>query len=116
MTQKKLDEESSIAQSIVVEPRIKAITKGKFGGPSLFLKTPAQNFSIDKALQVYSNPEASDLEMRYLERDRFLLEKRRYQRVLKEMQCEQQAGVKGVTKMPPALVKSLERAAAQGLH
>ena len=61
---------------------------------------------------MYANPEANESEVKYLTRDRYLLEKRRYQRVLKEMQCEQQAGVKGVTKMPPALVKSLENAHA----
>ncbi|TNV81355.1 hypothetical protein FGO68_gene8165 [Halteria grandinella] len=115
-TQKKLDEESSIAQSIIIEPRIKAMTKGRFGGPNLFLNTPAINFSKDKSWQIYANPEANESEVKYLTRDRYLLEKRRYQRVLKEIQCEQQAGVKGVTKMPPTLVKSLENAAAQGLH
>jgi hypothetical protein len=76
------------------------MTKGRFGGPSLFLKTPAQNFSIDKSWQIYANPIAHESESKYLARDRHLLEKRRYQRVLKEIQCELQAGVKGVTKMP----------------
>ena len=29
------------------------------------------------------------------------MEKRRYQRILKEMQCEEKCGIKGVTRMPP---------------
>jgi hypothetical protein len=55
-------------------------------------------------LQQYTNPVASLAEKVYIERDRHLLEKRRYARVLKEIQCEQKAGVKGVTKMPQALL------------
>ena len=51
---------------------------------------------------------AQDAEKRYLERDRYYLDKRRYQRVLKEMQCEQAAGIKGVTKMPANLAKLME--------
>jgi hypothetical protein len=59
---------------------------------------------LDKEIQQYTNPVASLAEKVYLERDRHLLEKRRYARVLKEIQCEQKAGVKGVTKMPQALL------------
>lgn len=47
-----------------------------------------------------ANPVAKAAEDKYLKKDKFLLEKRRYQRILKEIQCEEAAGIKGVTKMP----------------
>lgn len=107
MNQKQYDEDAVIAGSIVIKPPVKATTKGLFGGPHLSLRTPAQCFTIDKDWQEHTNPVARRAEQDYLERDRHLLEKRRYARVLKEIQCEQKAGVKGVTKMPPALLQSI---------
>ena len=51
-----------------------------------------------------ANPAAKAAESKYIARDKFLLEKRRFQRILKEIQCEEAAGIKGVTKMPGSFV------------
>ena len=108
MTQKRYDEENTIAQEEPEEKKFKVVTKGIFGGPTLQLKTSAQQFINDKKWLGLANPMAQDAEKRYLERDRYYLDKRRYQRVLKEIQCELAAGIKGVTKMPANLAKSME--------
>jgi hypothetical protein len=40
---------------------------------------------LDKNQQSFSNPEAAEAERKFLAKDKHLLEKRRYQRVLKEI-------------------------------
>jgi hypothetical protein len=64
------------------------------------ISTPATNFNRDKRWISQANPIAKAAESKYLARDKFLLEKRRFQRILKEIQCEEAAGIKGVTKIP----------------
>jgi hypothetical protein len=49
------------------------------------MKTTAECFSLDKRQQFHNNPVAGNAEQSYLARDRYYLEKRRYQRVLKEI-------------------------------
>lgn len=49
LDQKKFDEQSSVAQSIIIAPRIKAKTQGRFGGPNLRLQSSAQFYNVDKS-------------------------------------------------------------------
>lgn len=49
------------------------------------MNTAALNFVKDKAWLHKANPVARDAEVKYLNRDKFLLEKRRFQRILKEI-------------------------------
>lgn len=81
----------------------RAKTKGRFAGTSI--ADCAIHFNRDKKWQLLANPEARAAESKYLARDKFLMEKRRYQRILKEIQCEEAAGIRGVTKMPEQFLK-----------
>ena len=83
------------------EKEYRAKTKGRFAGVSI--SDPANNFNKDKSWQKRANPVASQAEKKYLDRDKFLLEKRRFQRILKEIQCEEAAGIR-VTKMPAQFI------------
>ncbi len=78
------------------------MTKGRFN--EVTINTPATNFSRDKRWLLKANPQAKAAESKYIARDKYLLEKRRFQRILKEIQCEEAAGIKGVTKMPDSFV------------
>ncbi len=58
MTQKRYDEENTIAQEAPEVKKVRVATKGFFGGPSLQLKTSAQQFTNDKKWIGLANPEA----------------------------------------------------------
>jgi len=47
-----------------------------------------------------ANPEAYKAEKEYMARDEFLMEKRRFQKIIQCVQLEEQYGMKGVTKIP----------------
>ncbi|CDW78929.1 UNKNOWN [Stylonychia lemnae] len=97
--------QQEIDQSISLPKKVqeyRAKTKGRFGGTQI--NDPAINFNKDKKWLLKANPVAKAAEDKYIRRDRFLLEKRRFQRILKEIQCEEVAGIKGVTKMPEQFV------------
>jgi hypothetical protein len=86
-----------------VESAYRSRTKGRFAA-SIVLNTTADNFSKDKKWLNKANPVAQKEERKYLDRDKFLLEKRRYQKILKEMTYEASIGI-SVTKMPDNLKK-----------
>ena len=58
MTQKRYDEENTIAQEVPEVKKNKVTTKGFFGGPTLQLKTSAQQFTNDKKWIGIANPQA----------------------------------------------------------
>eukprot|EP00347_Sterkiella_histriomuscorum_P017554 403348894 len=97
--QQNFDQQISLPQKA---KEYRAKTKGRFAGT--FINDQATNFNRDKKWQLIANPVARAAEDKYLRRDKFLLEKRRYQRILKEMQCEETAGIKGVTKIPEQFI------------
>ena len=84
------------------EKEIRAKTKGRF--QDIHVNGPAENFERDKRWLNKANPLAGTAYSKYLARDRELLEKRRFQRILKEIQLEEAAGIK-VTKMPKEFLK-----------
>jgi hypothetical protein len=65
------------------EKEYRARTKGRFAG--IQFNDPASNFSRDKHWKLKANPIAAQAEAKYLARDKYLLEKRRFQRILKEI-------------------------------
>ena len=72
---KQLDINSKISLPAKIK-EYRAKTKGRFGGT--FISDPATNFSRDKTWQLAANPAARAAEDKYLRRDKFLMEKRRY--------------------------------------
>jgi hypothetical protein len=89
------------------EKEYRSKTKGRFA--YVDINTPALNFNRDKKWISKANPLAKGAEDKYLSRDKFLLEKRRFQRILKEIQCEEAAGIKGVTKMPSSFISKFNK-------
>lgn len=63
-------------------------TKGHF--PTSLVKAPGEHFSQDMAWLQKANPEAAEVERKYLERDHALLEKRRRQKVLQSADLEEE--------------------------
>ena len=84
------------------EKEYRSTTKGRYA--TVQVTSPSENLIKDRQWLQKANPEAAQEEKRYLAKDLYYLNKRRYQRILKEMLCEQAAGI-NVTKMPEAFVK-----------
>ena len=63
-------------------------TKGHF--PNFVAKAPGEHFVRDIAWLQKANPQAAEVEKKYLERDLALLEKRRRQKVLQSAELEEE--------------------------
>ena len=61
---------------------------------------PGENYCRDIKWLKKANPQAAQLEKNFYDRDMYLLEKRRFQKVIQCIQLEEQYGMKGVTKIP----------------
>jgi hypothetical protein len=76
----------------------RAKTKGKFSNN--IAQDPRTNFMRDIGWLQKANPEAHKAEKEYMARDEFLMEKRRFQKIIQCVQLEEQYGMKGVTRIP----------------
>ena len=73
-------------------------TKGKFA--EHIAQAPGENFVKDISWIKKANPLAASMEKNFHDRDLFLLEKRRFQKVIQCIQLEEQFGMAGVTRIP----------------
>lgn len=74
-----------------LQKEYKATTKGKFNDH--VAQDPATNFFRDIGWIHSANPEAAHAQKAYLERDAFLMEKRRFQKIVQCIQLEEQYGM-----------------------
>ena len=75
----------------------KASTKGKF--LNNVAQPPNENFSRDKKWLYQANPQAAQIEKNYYAKDREMMERRRYQKVIQQVNLEDQIGIQ-VTRIP----------------
>ena len=76
---------------LVVEEKVRSKTKGRF---QVEVKNPGAHWSRDREWQSRANPVAREAEAKWLSTDRKLLEKRRMQRILKNLAMEQTMHIK----------------------